>query len=197
MSLDRLRYELRLLGSPVFLTPLLLISGFALFMTLIQRGMTPYTMARALGASLEMLLPMAAGVVVATIATHDRAIELQLTMPRRYHRTANARFLFILLWSALIALLTSALLLLLNHCRSASGALIAVFSFAQIMFHGEFDANVFLHPVYLFPLTFSPGANYWLTNRVELLVTAALLLVLAWFLLRRPEALLSHAPGEE
>lgn len=239
MSLDRLRYELRLLGSPVFLTPLLLISGFALFMTLIQRGMTPYTMARALGASLEMLLPMAAGVVVATIATHDRAIELQLTMPRRYHRTANARFLFILLWSALIALLTSALLLLLNHwrlpaeiakwsqpwqflawqltwfssmlwlvalglvfsllirSRSASGALIAVFSFAQIMFHGEFDANVFLHPVYLFPLTFSPGANYWLTNRVELLVTAALLLVLAWFLLRRPEALLSHAPGEE
>ncbi|HXR66508.1 MAG TPA: hypothetical protein VN729_11325 [Ktedonobacteraceae bacterium] len=239
MSLDRLRYELRLLGKPVFLTPLLVVSGFALFMALVNRGVTPYTMARALGASLEMLLPMAAGVVVATIATHDRAIELQLTMPRSYHRTANARFLFILLWSALIALLTSALLLTLNHwrlptqivhwgqpwqfltwqltwlssmlwlvafglvlslllrSRSASGALIGVFAIMQVMFHSGFDEIVFLHPVYLFPLTFTPDANYWLTNRVELLGTAAVLLVLAWFLLRKSELLLLHAPGEE
>ncbi len=239
MSLDRLRYELRLLGKTVFLTPLLVSGGFALFMALVNRGVTSYTMARALGANLEVLLPMAAGVVVATIATYDRAIELQLTMPRRYHRTANARFLFILLWSAIIALLTSALLLIFNHwrlptqiahwsqpwqflawqltwlssmlwlvafglvlsllmrSRSASGALIGVFAIAQLILHGGFDANVFLHPVYLFPLTFTPDANYWLTNRIELLGTAAALLVLAWFLLRQPELLLSHAPGEE
>lgn len=239
MSLDRLRYELRLLGKPVFLTPLLVIGGLALLLAVANRGVTAYTMARALSGSLEILLPMAAGVVVATIATHDRAIELQLTMPRKYHRTANARFLFILLWSALVALLTSVLLISFNHwrlpvqlahwsqpwqfltwqltwlssmlwlvafglvlsllirSRSASGALIGVFAFAQLMFHGTFDTNVFLHPVYLFPLTFTPGADYWLANRLELLGTALVLLVLAWFLLRRPELLLAQAPGEE
>lgn len=239
MSVDRLRYELRLLGKPVFLTPLLVIGVLALLLAVANRGITADTMARALGGSLEILLPMAAGVVVATIATHDRAIELQLTMPRKYHRTANARLLFILLWSALVALLTSVLLISFNHwrlplqlahwsqpwqfltwqltwlssmlwlvafglvlsllirSRSASGALIGVFAFAQLMFHGAFDANVFLHPVYLFPLTFTPGADYWLANRFELLGTALVLLVLAWFLLRRPESLLAHASGEE
>lgn len=239
MSLDRLCYELRLLGKSVWLTPLLVVAGLALLLTIVNRGVTATTMARSMGASLEILLPMAAGIVVATIATHDRAIELQLTMPRRYHRTANARLLFIILWSAAVALLTSALLLVLGHwrlptqiaswsqpwqflawqltwlssmlwlvafglvlsllvrSRSASGALIGVFSFFQIMFHGAFDTTDFLHPVYLFPLTFAPGADYWLANRFELFGMAVVLLALAWFLLRRPELLLSHASGEE
>lgn len=239
MSLDRLRYELRLLGKSVFLTPLLVVSGFALLLAVVNRNVTAYTMARAMGGSLEILLPMAAGVVVATIATHDRALELQLTMPRKYHRTANARLLLILLWSAVVALLTSALLLTFNHwrlpvqiahwsqpwqfltwqltwlssmlwlsafglvlslllrSRSASGALICACAVIQLMFHGGFAENVFLHPIYLFPLTFTPDADYWLTNRCELLGTAVVLLILAWFLLRRPELLLLHASGEE
>lgn len=239
MSLDRLRYELRLLGKPVWLTPLLVVCGLALLLAIVNRGVTATTLARSMGASLEILLPMAAGIVVATIATHDRAIELQLTMPRKYHRTASARLFFMVLWSAIVSLLTSALLLASGHwrlpaqiadwgqpwqfltwqlnwlsstlwlvafglvlsllvrSRSASGALIGVFSFSQIIFHGAFDANSLLHPIYLFPLTFSPGADYWLVNRFELLGTAAILLILAWFLLRRPDLLLSQAPGEE
>jgi hypothetical protein len=239
MTIDRLRYELRLLGRPVFLTPVLVVVGFTLLLALVNRGVTSVTMARSMGASLEVLLPMASGVIVATIATYDRAIELQLTMPRQYHRTANARLLFILLWSGLVALLTSLFLALLNHwrmpaqiaswhqpwqflawqltwlsstlwlvalglvlsllirSRSASGALIAVISVAQLMFHGAFDESTLLHPVYLFPLTFSPAANYWLANRFELLTTALVLLIVAWFLLRQPELLLSRAPGEE
>jgi len=178
-------------------------------------------------------------VVVATIATYDRAIELQLTMPRKYHRTANTRFLFILLWSALVSLLTSYLLYVLNfwrlpaqianwnqpwqflawqltwlsptlclvalglvlslllRSRSASGALICVISVGELVFHQTMDQDPFYHPVYLFPLTFSPDASYWLSNRFELLGMAAVLLILAWFLLRTPELLLSHAPGEE
>ncbi len=239
MSLDRLRYELRLLGKPVFLTPPLVVMGLTLLLTLANRNVTAVTMARAIGGSLEMLLPMAAGIVVATIATHDPAIELQLTMPHCYHRTANARFLFILLWSAVVSLLTSVLLLVLGHwrlpaqiahwsqpwqflawqltwlsstlwlvalglalslllrSRSVSGALIGVFSFAEIVFHSVFDSYNFLHPFNLFPLTFTPGVDYWLANRVELLGMAAVLLILAWFLLRRSELLLSHTPGEE
>lgn len=239
MSLERLRYELRLLGRPVFLTPILVVIGFALLVVLVDRGMTATNVARAMGGSLEVLLPMAAGVVVATIATHDRAIELQLTMPRRYHRTANARFLIILFWSAVISLVTSFFLSLFNYwrlplqiahwsqpwqfltwqltwlssmlwlvalglvlsllmrSRSASGALIGVFAVAQLMFHSAFDESALLHLIYLFPLTFTPGADYWLANRIELLGTAVVLLILAWFLLRQPGLLLSHAPGEE
>lgn len=239
MSLDRLRYELRLLGKPVFLTPVLVVVGFALLLAIVSRGVTAFTVARSMGGSLEVLLPMAAGVVVATIATHDRAIELQLTMPRKYHRTANARFLFILLWSAVVSLVTCFLLSIFNYwrlpaqivhwsqpwqflawqltwlssmlwlvalglvlsllmrSRSASGALICVFSVAELLFHSAFDESSLLHPIYLFPLTFSPDASYWLTNRVELLGTAIVLLVVAWFLLRQPGLLLSHAPGEE
>jgi hypothetical protein len=239
MSLDRLRYELRLLGKPVFLTPVLVVVGFALLLAIVSRGVTATTVARSMGGSLEVLLPMAAGVVVATVATHDRALELQLTMPRKYHRTANARFLFILLWSAIVSLLTCLLLAFSNNwrmpaqvahwsqpwqfltwqltwlsstlwlvalglvlsllirSRSASGALICVLAVAELLFHDVFNSDSLLHPIYLFPLTFAPDASYWLTNRVELLGTAIVLLVLAWFLLRQPELLLSQASGEE
>ncbi|MEO9028360.1 MAG: hypothetical protein ABI413_06060 [Ktedonobacteraceae bacterium] len=239
MSVDRLRYELRLLGKPVFLTPLLVITGFALLLALVNRDMSLITIARSMGASLEVLLPMAAGVIVATVATHDPALELQLTMPRKYHRTANARFLFILLWSAVIALLTSfflaqfgylrqidqiahwsqpwqflawqltwlssmlwlvalgLVLSLLVRSRSASGALICALSIGEIVFHGSMGQNPWLFLVYLFPLTFSPDTSYWLFNRIELLGTAMVLLMIAWFLLRLPELLLSRASGEE
>lgn len=237
MIFDRVRYELRLLGKPVFLTPILVVIGFALLLVLVNRNVD--IVAHSMSGSLEVLLPMAAGVVVATIATYDRTIELQLTMPCKYHHTATLRFLFILLWSALVSLLTSYLLYMLNfwrlptqiapwsqpwqfltwqltwlsstlwlvalglvlslllRSRSASGALICVVSVAELLFHQAMDQDPLYHPVYLFPLTYSPDASYWLTNRFELLGTAAVLLVLAWFLLRIPEVLLSHAPGEE
>jgi hypothetical protein len=237
MTFDRLRYELRLLGKPVFLTPLLVVIGFALFLTLVNRNVDK--VAQSMGACLEVLLPMAAGMVVATIATYDRALELQLTMPRTYHRTATMRFLCIVLWSALVSLLTSYLLSVFNfwrlpaqiahwsqpwqfltwqltwlsstlwlvalglvlslllRSRSASGALICVLSVAELLFHQAMDRDSLYHPVYLFPLTYSPDASCWLTNRIELLGTAAVLFMLAWFLLHLPERLLSHAPGEE
>lgn len=237
MTPDRVRYELRLLGKPVFLTPPLVVIGFALLLALVNHHSD--LVARSMGSSLEVLLPMAAGVVAATIATYDRAIELQLTMPCKYHRTASMRFLFILLWSALISLLTSFLLSVFNfwrlptqiiqwsqpwqfltwqltwlsptlwlvalglvlallfRSRTASGALICVLSIAELLSHQTLDQDPFYHPIYLFPLTYSPDASYWLLNRIELLGTAALLLVLAWLLLRIPELLLSHAPGEE
>lgn len=239
MSLDRLRYELRLLSKPVFLTPLLVSVGFALLLALVNRDVSLPTIARSMGANLEILLPMAAGVVVATVATYDQAIELQLTMPRKYHRTANLRFLVILLWSAVVSLLTSfflarfgylrqidqiahwsqpwqfltwqltwlssmlwlvalgLVLSLLVRSRSASGALICALSLGEIAFHGAMVQNPLLFLVYLFPLTFSPDTSYWLFNRVELLGTALLLLMVAWFLLRLPELLLARAPGEE
>jgi hypothetical protein len=115
MTFDRFRYELRLFGKPVFLTPVVVVIGFALLLAIANRN--GILVARSMGASLEVLLPMAAGVIVATVTTYDRALELQLTMPRTYHHTAYRRFLFILLWSALVSLLTSALLYAFKYWR--------------------------------------------------------------------------------
>jgi hypothetical protein len=235
--LDRLRYEVRLLGKVVLLTPVLVVIGFALLLAIVNRDVT--IVARSMSGSLEVLLPVAAGVIVATIVTYDRVIEVQLTMPRKYHRTASLRFFLILLWSAVVSLLTSLLLYLFNYrrlpaqivswsqpwqfltwqltwlsstlwlvafglvlsllirSRSASGALLCVFAVAELLFHSTMDQEAIYHPIYLFPLTFSPDASYWLLNRLELLGTAAVLFVLAWSLLRIPERMLSHAPGEE
>lgn len=237
MTLARLRYEIRLLGKPVLLTPVLVVIGFALLLAVVNHNVI--IVARSMSGSLEVLLPVAAGVVVATIATYDRAVELQLAAPRKYHRTAYLRFLLILFWSAIVSLLTGLLLYLFNYrrlpaqivswsqpwqfltwqltwlsstlwlvafglvlsllirSRSASGALLCVFAVAELLFHQTMDQQAVYHPIYLFPLTFSPDASYWLLNRFELLGTAAVLFVLAWFLLRVPERLLSHAPGEE
>jgi hypothetical protein len=237
MMLDRLRYEIRLLGKAVLLTPVLVVIGFALLLAIVNRDAT--IVARSMSGSLEVLLPVAAGAIVATIVTYDRAIEVQLTMPRRYHRTASLRFLLVLLWSAIVSLLTSLLLYLFNYrrlpvqivhwsqpwqflawqltwvsstlwlvafglvlsllirSRSASGALLCVFAVAELLFHSTMDQEVIYHPIYLFPLTFSPDASYWLLNRFELLGAAAVLFVLAWGLLHIPERLLSHAQGEE
>jgi len=239
MSFDQLRYELRLLGKPVFLTPPLVLVGFVLLLAIVNRGISVVNIARSIGGVLEILLPMSVGVVVATVATHDRAIELQLTLPRKYHRTASARFLFIVLWSGIVSLLTSLFLALFNYwrmpgqivnwnepgkfliwqltwlspmlwlmacalvlslflrSRMASGALICVLSLTEIIAHDTLNTTPLLQPFYLFLLTFSPGADYWLVNRIELLGMAAILLLLAWFLLRRPELLLAHASGEE
>lgn len=237
MMLDRLRYEVRLLGKPVLLTPVLVVIGFALLLAIVNRDVA--IVARSMSGSLEVLLPVAAGVVVTTIVTYDRAAELQLTMSRKYHRTASLRLLLILLWSAIVSLLTSLLLYLFNYrrlpaqivhwdqpwqfltwqltwlsstlwlvafglvlsllirSRSASGALLCVFAVAELLFHSTMDQEAIYHPIYLFPLTFSPAAGYWLLNRFELLGTAVVFFILAWFLLRVPERLLSHAPGEE
>lgn len=239
MSFDRLRYELRLVGKSTWLTPPLVMIGFVLFLVLVNRGVSVATIARSLGAGLEMLLPMAAGVVIATIATHDRARELQLTMPQHYHRTAYLRFGLILGWTSLIALFTSMLLAIFHYwrlpqalvfwrppwqflawqltwlasllwlaavglvcslllrSRAAGGALICMISIGEIIAHNDLNRLAWLHPIYLFPLTFSPGANYWLVNRFEILGTALALFVVAWFLLRQPELLLAHVPGDE
>jgi hypothetical protein len=105
---DRLRYELQLMGKRVIMTPILLMIGFALFAVFLQaRNVNP---ARFLSGGLEIILPIATAVVVATIASHDPAIELQLTTPRKYARTAMGRMALIVTWAIGIALLSSVIL---------------------------------------------------------------------------------------
>ena len=105
MFLDRFRYEIQLLGKRVILTPMLIMVGFAFLAFLLHNLHT--NPARTLSASLEIILPLAAGFVVATITSQDPAIELQLSMPRSYDRTALGRLTIIASWTIVIALLSS------------------------------------------------------------------------------------------
>lgn len=105
------RYELRLLGKVGLATPalvLLLFGGMAGLMAYL--GVNEAQVARVLIAALELGLPLAAGVVAATIASDDPAIDLQLSLKTRYRRTLVRRLVVLALWTALIAFLwTSAL----------------------------------------------------------------------------------------
>ncbi len=112
MSLDRLRYEVQLMGKRVILTPVLVMAGFALLAELMYYLHT--NPARTLSGGLELILPIATGVVVATVISQDTAIELQLTLPRQYHLTGMLRVLLIAAWTTCIALLSSGIIVALN-----------------------------------------------------------------------------------
>lgn len=112
MFLDRFRYEIQLMGRRVILTPILVMIGFA-FLAIVLRYLHTNP-ARTLSASLEIMLPLAAGVIVATITSQDQAIELQLTMPKKYARTALGRLTIIAGWTICIALLSSISVFALN-----------------------------------------------------------------------------------
>lgn len=112
MSFDRFRYEIQLMGKKVLLTPILVMVGFALFAVLLHYlKVLPQ---RFLLAGIEMILPIAVGVMVGNVALQDPALELQLTMPHQYDRTAIQRLLLILGWTACIAFLSSLFLSLLD-----------------------------------------------------------------------------------
>ncbi len=113
MFFDRLRYELQLMGRRVILTPVLVMLAFALCAVLLEY--LKVAPARFLSGGLEMIVPIATGAVVGTIIMHDPAMELQLTMPRRYPRTSLLRLLLIAGWAVCIALLSTALISALNQ----------------------------------------------------------------------------------
>lgn len=112
MSFDRLRYELQLMEKKVILTPILVIVGFALFSLLLKYlRVAPE---RFLLGGIEMILPIAVGITVGNVALQDSALELQLTMPRHYDRTAIQRLFLIIGWTSCIALCASLFLSLLG-----------------------------------------------------------------------------------
>ena len=244
MSVERLRYELKLMGKRVLLTPPLVMLCYTLFSVLLHYlRVDP---ARFLSSSLEMILPLAAGIVVATIISHDFAIELQLTAPALYRWTAFARLLLIAAWTMCIALLSSIVLsavhlgyvpgqqhplpaplpflidqltwfanvawfvavglclALLTRSRTSAGALLAGIWLVEILFKDYLAAVNWLRPVLLFPTTLLALTgplpqqlfNAWLTNRLEVLGTAVILLPLGWVLLHNTEGLLKGADEE-
>jgi hypothetical protein len=99
--LERVRYELRLMGGRAILPPLVTVAGYILLAWLLTYLKTPPQ--RFLESGPEMLMPMTVGMFAGTLASYDPALELQLTLPVPYHRTGLLRILLILSWGGLIA----------------------------------------------------------------------------------------------
>lgn len=105
MFFDRLYYEIKLLGKRVLLTPTILLLGFAVLACILQaRQVSP---ARMLLGGIEMMLPIAVGAVIGAAVAQDPALELQLTLIRKYHRTGILRLLCVLVLAIVLALIYS------------------------------------------------------------------------------------------
>lgn len=121
MSLDRFGYELRIMGKWVVLIPLLTLAAFAVLAALLTvMHVEQLRISQVLTASLEMILPLTAGLLMATIVSHDAAIELQLTMPETYRATALGRLCLITAWTGAVAFLASVFIYHLKFLRVPS-----------------------------------------------------------------------------
>ena len=240
MTQDRIWYELRIMGKWVILIPPLIILTFALLgeiLTIMQ--VSHLRISQVLTASLEMVLPLAAGLLTTTIVSYDAAIELQMTMPKTYRMTAFVRLSLIIAWTSCLALFSSAFIYHLRfwhvpsqvetwkvlpqfligqltwiaplfwfvgvgfslawliRSRSASSGLLGGIWMIEAIFYGYFAIIDWLKPLFLFPTTLAPGISFWLSNRIELLITALVLLLLDWFMLQNTEKQLQGTAGEE
>ena len=221
LSLDHLRYEIRILGPLLFLIPLALAVAFAGMAAMLFVGNVMHSfIAQLLIAALEACLPLAIGIVLSTVAVQDASLELLLTMPATYRGILFLRFALLLGWTLLVELCATLvlylllpwvpgepllvgqlawlapslwlagagiLLALLLRSRASSGALLGCIWLFQLTFHGYFAQHNWMQPWFLFATLFNPGAAFWLANRLELIATALILLVAAWWFLRNPE----------
>jgi hypothetical protein len=87
------------------------------------------------------------------------------------------------LWFAGLGILLSLLL----RSRTSSGAILGCVWIFQLTFHGYFAQNGWTRPWFLFATLYTPGAPFWLTNRLELSLTALVLFAASWWFLRNPE----------
>jgi hypothetical protein len=240
MSQYRIWYELRIMGGWVILIPPLIVLTFVMLGGILTITQVDHLrISQVLTASLEMVLPLAAGLLTASIVSYDTAIELQMTMPKTYRMTAFVRLGLIIIWTSCIAFFFSAFmfhlrfwlipsqietwkvlpqfligqltwiaplfwlvgvglsLALLIRSRSASSALLGGIWMIEAIFYGYFAITAWLKPVFLFPTTLTPYISFWISNRIELLITAFVLLLLDWFMLRNTEILLHGVAIEE
>ena len=108
MFFERIYYEVRLLGWRVILTPLLILPAYALIAGLLHyRHQDP---SRFLSSSLEMILPVAVGIMVATLVSHNAAVELQLTLPVGFRLSTLLRLALVTGWLLYVSLITSVFL---------------------------------------------------------------------------------------
>jgi hypothetical protein len=221
LRLDHLRHEVRILGPVLFLVPPALAVTFAGLAAMLFVGNVVHSfIASLLVAGFEACLPLAAGIVLSTVAVQDASLELLLTMPVVYRRIAFLRFSLILCWTLFMELLATLalfaflpwvpvkpleafqltwlapslwlagagiLLALVLRSRASSGAILGCIWIFQLTFHSYFAQSGWTQPWFLFATLYTPNAQFWLTNRLELIATALVLLCAAWWFLHDPE----------
>ncbi|EFH83607.1 conserved hypothetical protein [Ktedonobacter racemifer DSM 44963] len=103
LHLDHLRYEVHILGPVLFFIPLALVAVFVGLTGMFLLGHVVHILiASLLIAALEACLPLAAGIILSTVAVQDASLELLLTLPVSYRRIVFLRFALILGWTLLV-----------------------------------------------------------------------------------------------
>ncbi len=108
MLLDRIFYEIRLMGKQFIAVPICIMLGGVLLAVILRLSQT--RVIGVLSGCLEMFLPLVAGIFVTTLCSNDSSLELQLTLPTPYRRTVFCRIGLITGWTALIALISSVIM---------------------------------------------------------------------------------------
>jgi hypothetical protein len=93
------RGEVRILGMTAFALPTLSAIGMIGFAAILRtRGVNPDFVNALLGATLEAFLPLAAGIILTTVAAKDDALEVQLSLATPYRVTVARRVTLLLGW---------------------------------------------------------------------------------------------------
>jgi hypothetical protein len=97
------RHEVRRTGWAALVTPSV-CAAFVVLLAVLQAGSgNDVAVARTLQAVLEMGMPLAAGVVAASLVGRDVAVELQVSVLREYRTTLLRRLMITLAWTAVVA----------------------------------------------------------------------------------------------
>ena len=219
--LDALRHEVRILGPILFIIPLTVALAMAAFTAMMFVGQVDHTfISNLLIGTLEALLPLVVGILLARTAIQDASLELLLTVKTPYRYVMLRRCALLLVWTMLVEVgatialyvflpwvprepflqgqLTWLSPLLWFAAIGIMGALllrsqvncVALFAsvwLIELTFHSYFTKYNWLQPWFLPATLFAPKTPFWLINRIELLLTALILSIAAWFYLRHPE----------
>jgi hypothetical protein len=219
--LDALRHEVRILGPILFMIPIAVAVAMAAFTVMMFAGHVAHTfIGNMLIGSLEALLPLVVGILLARTAIQDASLELLLTVRTPYRYVVLRRCTLILVWTMFVEIGATVALyvflpwaprepflqgqltwlspLLWFAAIGIMGALllrsqvncVALFAsvwLIELSFHSYFTKSNWLQPWFLPATLFASKAPFWLTNRIELLITALVLSIAAWFYLHHPE----------
>jgi membrane protein CcdC involved in cytochrome C biogenesis len=215
------RAEAHILGATAFIAPLFAAASMLGFAALLRaRLVNPDFVNPMVVATLEAFLPLAASIVLLSVAARDDAIEVQLSVATPYHSTLARRTALILGWwivveaaatALTIAVFPSALmktgpdailvwlaptlwlsaigilLALLLHSRATAVAVLGIVWILQLAFHGYFASYDWTRPWFLFATLYAQVNDYWRVNRLELIATAIVGLVVSWMYLHNSE----------
>ncbi len=106
-----LRQEIRVVGAWLFALPAFVAGVFAIALgMMVLRHAQHSDVSNMALAGIEGTVPLVAGIAVATIASVEPALELQLAVMRSYRRTVLRRIVLLLAWCCLLEVLSVVLL---------------------------------------------------------------------------------------